>query len=268
MRFNMAEYVLAAGACVFLLIGCATTQVKDLQDENLALNQRISELEAELAAQQAQQDQEGARSGGGTSGGGGGGGASNSGETSAEALRAEIDRLKFMNELLLEAAGTGAQTLKPEETALAVGRGRIRATPSVKNNSFLGFLAAENRPDDRGRGADGSAQAVGVSWIDAARYCNWLSAQWQYDAYYSITGTDVQLNLSGRQNGYRLPSQAELDAGVRNGFLNMDSVSRIGLLSAEPNRAYRYDRARNSLVPLDASLPVGNIGFMVVRNEN
>ena len=173
-----------------------------------------------------------------------------------------------MNEILLEASGTSTLTIKPDETPLTVGTGRIRVTQAVNNSGFLGFLSAENRPDDRGRASANSAQAVSISWLDAVRYCNWLSAQWQYDAYYVINGTEVRLNPSGRRNGYRLPSQTELDASVRNGFLSMDAVSRIGLLSSEPNRAYRYDRTRNSLVPLDASLPVNNIGFMVVRNEN
>ncbi|MDR2419684.1 MAG: formylglycine-generating enzyme family protein [Treponema sp.] len=222
-------------------------------------DQRISELEEELASEQAKREsiENSARLV-----------SVQTNEESITSLRAELDRLKFLNEILLEASGTSTLTIKPAETLLTVGTGRICVTQAVNNSGFLGFLSAENRPDDRGRSSASSAQAVGVSWLDAVRYCNWLSAQWQYDTYYSIKGTEVQLNLSGRKNGYRLPSQAELDVSVRNGFLSMDAVSRIGLLSSEPNRAYRYDRTRNGLVPLDASLPVNNIGFMVVRNEN
>ncbi|MDR2537203.1 MAG: SUMF1/EgtB/PvdO family nonheme iron enzyme [Treponema sp.] len=280
MRLKRLRYTLVVGACaVFLFSGCATTQVKDLEQKiseleaELAkqdqMNQKISELEAELANERAKHDQEPTQSNGSsvrqgsvqTNG-------VNVREESVASLQAELARVKFLNEILLEASGTSALTIKPDEAPLTVGTGRIRVTRAVNNSSFLGFLSAANLPDDRGRASASSAQAVGVSWLDAVRYCNWLSAQWQYDAYYFINGTEVQLNQSGRRNGYRLPSQAELDASVRNGFLSIDAVSRIGLLSSEPNRAYRYDRTRNSLVPLDASLPVNSIGFMVVRNEN
>ncbi|MDR0636343.1 MAG: SUMF1/EgtB/PvdO family nonheme iron enzyme [Treponema sp.] len=235
-------------------------------------NQRISELEAELARERAKHDDEINKLDRSIENSAVQGSVQTNELSASEeriaSLQAELDRLKFLNELLLEASRTSTLTIKPDETLLTVGTGRIRVTQAVNNSGFLGFLSAENRPDDQGRASAGSAQAVGVSWLDAARYCNWLSAQWQYDVYYAINGTDVRLNPSGRRNGYRLPSQTELDASVRNGFLSMDAVSRIGLLSSEPNRAYRYDRTRNSLVPLDASLPVNNIGFMVVRNEN
>ena len=294
MRLKRLRYTLAVVACaVFLFSGCATTQVKELENENLVLNQRISELEAGLASEKAKQDlgnqkiselevelasekakyddeisklresiENSARQVSVQTN------EVSAREESIASLQAELDRLKFLNEILLEASRTSTLTIKPDETPLTVGTARIRVTQTVNNSGFLGFLSAENRPDDRGRATASSAQAVGVSWLDAVRYCNWLSAQWQYDAYYVIIGSEVQLNPSGRRNGYRLPSQTELDASVRNGFLSMDAVSRIGLLSSEPNRAYRYDRTRNSLVPLDASLPVNNIGFMVVRNEN
>ncbi|MDR1399597.1 MAG: SUMF1/EgtB/PvdO family nonheme iron enzyme [Treponema sp.] len=234
------------------------------------LNQEISELEAELAREQAKHDEEISklRESIENSAGQVSVQTNDTREERIASLQVELDRLRFLNELLLEASGTSTSTLKPNETLLTVDTRRIRVTPAVSNSGFLGFLSAQNRPDDRGRATASSAQAVSVSWVDAVRYCNWLSVQWQYDAYYVINGTEVQLNPSGRGNGYHLPSQTELDASVRNGFLSIDTVSRTGLLSSEPNRAYRYDRTRNSLVPLDASLPVNNIGFMVVRNEN
>jgi outer membrane murein-binding lipoprotein Lpp len=283
MRLKRLRYTLAVGACVvFLFSGCATTaQVKDLQNENLALNQKVSELEAELVSEKATKEEEFAlledemralRESiensvapvpvqiGGVS----------ASEGNIASLRAETDRLKFLNEILLEASSANVLTIKPDETSLTVGMERIRVTQAVSNGGFLGFLSAKDRPDDRGRASASSAQAVSVSWFDAVQYCNWLSAQWQYDVYYVINNAseEVQFNLSGRRNGYHLPSQAELAAAIQSGVLSKDVASRIGLLSSEPNRAYRYDQTRNSLVPLDASLPVNNIGFMVVRNEN
>jgi hypothetical protein len=267
------------GACVvFLFSGCATTkQVQSLEAElagerksNAAeiarLNNEISKLQKEQSGESGTQNNTTPVSTQTTSSGVQASGAS-AGSESVASLRAEIERLQLLNDILLEASNS-VVTVKPEETSLTVGIGRIRVSPVVNNSGFLGFLSAENRPDAQGRASATSAQAVGVSWFEAARYCNWLSVQWQYDPYYLINETNIQINYSGRRNGYRLPSQAELDAIIKNGFLSMDAVSRTGLLSSEVSRAYRYDRTRNSLVAVDATLPVNNIGFMVVRNEN
>jgi hypothetical protein len=254
-------------ACaVFLFSGCATTaQVQTLEAElagerksNAAeiarLNNEISKLQKELGGE-------------GLDSTSSGGARTSASSGSVASLRAEVERLTLLNEILLESSGSVATT-KPEETPLTVGAGQIRISPVVYNGGFLGFLDAEKRPDTQGRASATSAQAVSVSWLDAARYCTWLSTQWQYDSYYRISGTNVQVNSSGRGNGYRLPSQTELDAVIKSGFLSIDAVSRTGLLSSEIDRAYHYDRTRNSLVAVDATLPVNSIGFMVVRNEN
>jgi hypothetical protein len=257
------------GACaVFLFSGCATTKQVQALVAVLASEKRSKELEVARLKDVISmlRGDQGGESGQGTTSDGARTTGGSAGSESIDSLRTEVARLQLLNEILLEASSSVA-TIKPEETSLTVGTGRIRVSKAVNNSGFLGFLNAENRPDVQGRASATSAQAVSVSWLEAARYCNWLSTQWQYEPYYLINETNIQIT-SGRRDGYRLPSLAELDAMIKSGFLSTDAVSRTGLLSSEIDKAYRYDRTRNSLVAVDAALPVNNIGFMVVRNEN
>lgn len=46
-----------------------------------------------------------------------------------------------------------------------------------------------------------------VSWLDAVRYCNWLSAQEGLTPYYLVSGNQVTLDTDSK--GYRLLSEAE-----------------------------------------------------------
>jgi len=56
--------------------------------------------------------------------------------------------------------------------------------------------------------AVGNVPITSISWIDAARYCNWLSEQENMIPFYDIRGE--QLRGSNRMSdGYRLPTEAE-----------------------------------------------------------
>lgn len=87
-----------------------------------------------------------------------------------------------------------------------------------------------------------------VSWLDAVRFCNLLSAASNLTSCYQETSTDEQIHFNPAADGYRLPSEAEWEYACKTGT----AQSRYGELE---RIAWHKDNSGGSTQPVGCKEP-------------
>ena len=121
----------------------------------------------------------------------------------------------------------------------------------VTNAQYQAFSAAHDSGsyEDQALSRD-DQPVVSVSWIDAARYCNWLSEQDALTPYYRIKQGEL-LGINANSTGYRLPTEAEWGYAARRVDASVEPPLRFpwGARLPPPDRHGNYaDRSAANTV--------------------
>ncbi|GLS27672.1 PEGA domain-containing protein [Marinibactrum halimedae] len=93
--------------------------------------------------------------------------------------------------------------------AIQLTRPFYLATHETTNEQFRRFLRGHSSGHVKGNSLNNDRHpAVNLTWLQAARFCNWLSEQEKLPPFYEFNGDELAgFNL--QSHGYRLPTEAE-----------------------------------------------------------
>ncbi|NRA84953.1 MAG: PEGA domain-containing protein, partial [Gammaproteobacteria bacterium] len=115
------------------------------------------------------------------------------------------------NDTFVMGASRREQGRRANETrrTIHLNRAFYLGITEVTNKQYLKFQRAHSSGHVKGNSLNGFKQpAVKVSWLDAAKYCNWLSAQENLTKVYHFEQDQLK-RFDPAATGYRLPTEAE-----------------------------------------------------------
>ncbi len=141
-----------------------------------------------------------------------------------------IEQAKWENikPIIVSATGSKLKLFKPNDTFIMGASRReqgrraneVKRTIHLSKAFYLGFTEVTNKEfrqfqkdhssgHVKGNSLNGLAQpAVKMTWLQAVKYCNWLSEQEKLTMVYQIVDDKVT-SFNELANGYRLPTEAE-----------------------------------------------------------
>lgn len=155
-------------------------------------------------------------------------------ELKVRLLTLEEARLAALKSVRTTAAGQELVLLSPTEVKLGASRrepGRranevlrdveltrlfYLSRTEVSNREFRQFAPGHESGEFEGLDLNDEDQpVVGITWNEAAQYCNWLSLQDKLDPFYEEEFGKI-VGFNPRAKGYRLPSEAEWSWAILN----------------------------------------------------
>jgi formylglycine-generating enzyme required for sulfatase activity len=150
-----------------------------------------------------------------------------------------------------------------------IGRTFALAATPVTKEQFLRFLPKFGHSEMR-RYPEPTCPIGGVTWYEAAAYCNWLSQeegldqeQWCYETNEQGQVTKLKTNYLSR-TGYRLPTEAEMEYATRAGAVTSRYFGETEELL--PRYAWYEKNSRKRTWPV-GSLKPNDLGLFDVQGN-